>query len=104
MGKGKRAAFRAIAAQDRRRKAEVALLQVAQIADKMCTHPTAAHDFRYLKEQLEVLYNNANVNAAPKDVRESFISIFKTTSQIVDLALKEDSKREESILDRKPRY
>ncbi len=102
MGKGRGAAFRASVAKA---KAEIALVQVAQIADKMCTHPTAAHDFAFLKEQLEILYTNANLTGAPKDVRESFISIFKTTSQIVDLALKENKAiAEPSILDRKPRY
>jgi hypothetical protein len=103
MGKGKGAAYRASVSKA---KAEMALVQVAQMADKMCTNPTAAHDFAFLKQQLDVLYTNANLIGAPKDVRESFISIFKTTSQIVDLALKETAAAaaEPSILDRKPRY
>lgn len=103
MGKGKRAAFRAIAANEKRRNAEVALIQVGQIAEKMISHPTAAHDFVALKGLLEKLYINSNVSAAPKDVRESFISIFKTTTAVVEMAIKEEGKREESILDRKPR-
>ena len=104
MGKGKRAAFRAIGVQDKKRKAEIALLQVAQIADKMCINPTAMHDFALLKEQLEVLYTHSNLSGASKDVRESFNSIFKTTTAVVDMAIKEEGKREASILDRKPRY
>ena len=103
MGKGKRAAFRAITAHEKRRQAESILVQVGQIAEKMIEHPTAAHDFVALKGLLEKLYVNANVRAAPKDVRESFQSIFKTTSAVVDLAIKEEGRREESILDRRPR-
>ncbi len=101
MGKGKGAAFRPDVS---RAKAQMALVQVAQMADKMCTNPTAAHDFAFLKQQLEIIYTNVNLTAAPKDIRESFKSIFKTTSQIVDLALKENKTDEPCILDRKSRY
>ena len=103
MGKGKRATFRAIAAYERRRQTEVALVQVGQIAEKIISHPTAAHDFVALKGLLEKLYVNSNLNSAPKDVRESFQSIFKTTSQVVEMAIKEEGKREVSILDRRLR-
>ncbi len=103
MGKGKRAVFKAIAEQDRRRRVEVALVQVGQIAEKMIHNPYAEHDFVALKELLTKLYQNANLSAAPKDIRESFNSIFNTTSQIVDIAIRDGIPKETSILDRRLR-
>lgn len=103
MGKGRRAAFKAIEEQNKRRRVEVALIQVGQIAEKMIHNPFAEHDFIALKELLEKLYQNANLSAAPKDIRESFQQIFNTTLQIVDIAIRDGIPKEVSILDRRLR-
>jgi hypothetical protein len=100
MGKGKRATFKAIEEQKRQGRVEVALVQVGQIAEKMIHNPYAEHDFVALKELLEKLHQNANISAAPKDIREAFHSIFNTTSQIVDAAIRDGIPKEASILDR----
>jgi hypothetical protein len=103
MGKGKRATFKAIEEQKRQGRVEVALVQVGQIAEKMIHNPHAEHDFVALKELLEKLHQNANISAAPKDIREAFHSIFNTTSQIVDAAIRDGIPKEASILDRRLR-
>ncbi len=103
MGKGRRAAFKAIEEQNKRRRVEVALIQVGQIAEKMIQNPFAEHDFVALKELLAKLYQNTNLSAAPKDIRESFNSIFNTTTQIVDIAIRDGIPKESSILDRRLR-
>ncbi len=98
MGKGK--GKRICVDENRRRCVEFALVQVGQIAEQMISHPYAAHDFVALKENLDKLYKNANLAGVPKDIRESFHSIFNTTSQIVDMAIREGVPKEASILDR----
>ncbi len=100
MGKGKRSIHRAIAAQNKKCRAEHALTQLGRIAESMIRYPTATHDFQALKDVMTTLYRNVDLSGAPKDIRESFNSIYNTTSHILDMAKSEDIKEEPSILDR----
>ncbi len=104
MGKGKRTAYRALADIQNRSRVEVALIQLTKIAENIIAHPTAQHDYIQLKDILDKLFLNVNLVTAPKDVRESFKQIYMTTSAIIDAAIIMEDKKEESILDRKPRY
>ncbi len=103
MGKGKRTAYRALADIQNRSRVEVALIQLTKIAENIIAYPTAQHDYTQLKDILDKLFLNANLVTAPKDVRESFKQIYMTTSAIIDAAIIMEDKKEESILDRKPR-